>query len=104
MMEMYLLFYEFSVAVHGEIHESNRTVTDECISVLTVQVGLTAHCEDDACTLNKAHQASGGAPLKDISPLVPTARLSEEKLLRYAGESQLYKLSHRAATETEGVL
>ena len=82
MMEVYLLFYKFSVAVHGEIHESNRTVTDECISVLTVQVGLTAHCEDDACTLTTAHQASGGASKKDNSPSVATARMSEEKLLK----------------------
>ncbi len=51
----YLLLYEVSVAMHGEVHEPDGAVIHEGISILAVQVGLTAHCEDHACMPTAAH-------------------------------------------------
>ena len=45
----HLLFYEIPVAMHGQVHKPDGAVIDKGISVLAVQVRLTAHCEDHAC-------------------------------------------------------
>lgn len=45
----HLLLNVVPMAMHGEVHEPNGAVIDKGISVLAVQVRLTAHCEDHAC-------------------------------------------------------
>ena len=49
-----LLLYELSVAVQSQVHQPHRAIINEGVPILTVQVRLAAHCENDACTLSES--------------------------------------------------